>query len=81
MKAANKTSASLVNPVYYDITNSALLEVKWENRKKGEISTGRGPTPVELLERSSKRQIGQVTRFFEENETTNETLTAVMLKQ
>ena len=81
MKAANKTSASLVNPVYYDITNSARLEVKWENRKKGEISTGRGPTPDELLERSSKRQRGQVTRFFEENETTNETLTAVMLKQ
>ena len=50
MKAANEASASLVDAVYYGITASARMEAKWENCKKGEISTGRGSTPVELLE-------------------------------
>ena len=59
MKTANETSASLVDVDYYDITDSAHLEAKQENRKNGEISTGRGPTPVELLEWSSRRQIGR----------------------
>ena len=72
MKAANETNASLVDAVYYDITDSACLEAKWENREKAEVSTGRGPTPVELLERSSRRQIGRAKRFNEENETNNE---------
>ena len=72
MKAANETSASLVDAVYYDITDSACLEAKWENREKAEVSTGRGPTPVELLERSSRRQVGRAKHYIEENETTNE---------
>ena len=72
MKAANETSASLADAVYYDITDSARLEAKWENHKNSEINTGRGPMPVELLERSSRRQIGRAKRFTEENETTNE---------
>ena len=72
MKAANETKASLVDAVCYDIADSGRLEAKWENRKNIEISTGRGPTPVELLEQSSSRQIGSVKRFIEENETTNE---------
>ena len=55
MKATNETSTSLVDAVYYDIIDSARLEAKWENRKNGEISTGRGPTPVESLERSPGR--------------------------
>ena len=55
MKAANETKASLVDTVYYDIADSGRLEAKWENRKNIEISTGRGPTPVELLEQSSSR--------------------------
>ena len=65
MKAANEASASLVDAVYYGITASARMEAKWEYCKKGEISTGRGSTPVELLERSSRRQIGQAKRFIE----------------
>ena len=71
MKAANDTSAALVDAVYY-ITDSAHLEAKWENCKNGEISTGRGPMPVELSKRSSRRQIGRAKCFIEENETTNE---------
>ena len=72
MKAANETSVSLVDAFYYDITVSALLLAKWENRKNGEINTGRGPTPVELLEWSSTRQTGRAKRYIEENETINE---------
>ena len=72
MKATNETSVSLVDAVFYDITDLACLEAKWENRKNGEISTGRGPTPFELLDRSSRRQIGRAKRYIEENETTNE---------
>ena len=72
MKAANDTSASLVDAVYYDITDSVRLEAKWENRKNDEISTSRGPMSVELLERSSRQQKGRAKRFIEENETTNE---------
>ena len=72
MKAANEISASLVDAVYYDIIDSAHLEAKWENRKNGKISPSRGPTPVELLEQSSKRLIGRAKHFIEGNETTNE---------
>ena len=72
MKATNETSTSVVDAVYYDIIDSARLEAKWENRKNGEISTGRGPTPVESLERSPGRQKGRAKHFIEENETTNE---------
>ena len=72
MKATNETSTSLVDAVYYDIIDSARLEAKWENRKNGEISTGRGPTPVESLERAPGRQKGRAKHFIEENETTNE---------
>ena len=54
MKAAKETSASLVDEVYYNITDSARLKAKWENHKNSEISIGRGPTPVELLDRSSR---------------------------
>ena len=61
MKAANETSTSLVDAVIYDITDSAYLEAKWENRKNGEISTGRESTLVEL---SSRRQIGRAKRFI-----------------
>ena len=54
MKAAKETSASLVDAIYYNITDSARLKAKRENRKNSEISIGRGPTPVELLDRSSR---------------------------
>ena len=64
MKAANEISASLVHAVNYDITDSAYLEAKWENRKNGKISTGRESTILELLEQSSRRQIGQAKRFI-----------------
>ena len=64
MKAANETSTSLVDAVIYDITDSAYLEAMWENRKNGEISTGRESTLVDLLERSSRRQIGRAKRFI-----------------
>ena len=64
MKAANEISASLVDAVYYGITDSAHLEAKWENCKNGEISTGRESTLIELLERSSRRQIGRAKRFI-----------------
>ena len=70
IRAAIETSASLVDAVYCDITDSAHLEAKWENHKNSEIRTGRGPTPVDLLEQSSRQQIGQAKRFTEENETT-----------
>ena len=33
LKAANETSASLVDAIYYDISDSARLEAKWESRK------------------------------------------------
>ena len=79
MKAVNETSASLVDVVYYYITDSARLDAKWENRKNGEISTGRGPMPVELLERSSRRQIGRAKHFIEKNETTNSLKTKVLI--
>ena len=54
MKAAKETSASLVDAIYYNITDSARLKAKRENCKNSEISIGRGPTPVELLDRSSR---------------------------
>ena len=54
MKAAKETSASLVDAIYYNIIDSARLKAKRENRKNSEISIGRGPTPVELLDRSSR---------------------------
>ena len=34
MKAVSETSASLVDVVYYHITDSARLDTKWESRKK-----------------------------------------------
>ena len=54
MKAAKETSASLVDAIYYNITDSARLKAKRENCKNSEISIGTGPTPVELLDRSSR---------------------------
>ena len=72
MKATNETSASLADASYYDITDSARLEAKWENRKNGEINTGREPMPVELLEQSSRWQIRQAKCIIEENQTTSE---------
>ena len=65
MKAANETSASLVDAVFYDITDSVCLEAKWKNCLNGKIRTCRGPKPVELLERSSRRQTEQAKCFIE----------------
>ena len=72
VKAPNETSTSPVDAVFYNITNLVCLEAKRENCKNSEISTGRTPAPVELLERSSRRQRGQAKPFIEENVTTNE---------
>ena len=68
MKVANETSAFLVDAIYYDITDSAHLEAKWKNRLSGKISTCRGPTPVDFLEQSSRRQMDWAKRFIEEND-------------
>lgn len=72
MKTAHVISVSPVGAVYFDITDSACLTAKYENPQNGDISTGGGPTPVKLLERLSRRKVGRVKRFIEENETTNE---------
>ena len=58
-------TGSLVDAVYYNITDSAHLKAKWKSRKNGEISTARGATPAELLEWSSRPQMGRVKRFVE----------------
>ena len=63
-----KVNISLVDAIYYDITDSAPLQVKWENRINGEGCTGGGPSPLELSGRSSRRQIGQAYRFVDEEE-------------
>ena len=68
MKAADEINVSLVDAVYYDITDSARLQAKWENRINGERCTGHSPSPLQLSERSSRRQIRRVHRFFDEEE-------------
>ena len=68
MKAADEINISLVDAVPYDITDSARLQAKWENRINGERCTGCGPSPPELSERSSRRQIEQAHRFIDEEE-------------
>ena len=68
MKAADEINVSLVDAVYYDITDSARLQAKWENRINGERCTGCGTSPLELSERSSRRQIGQAHGFIDEEE-------------
>ena len=68
MKAADDINVSLIDAVYYDITDSACLQVKSENRINGEKCTGRGPSPLELSERSSHRQIGRAHHFIDEEE-------------
>ena len=66
MKAADEINVSLVNAVYYDITDSARLQAKWENRINGERCTGRGSSPLELSERSSRGQIGRAHCFIDD---------------
>ena len=68
MKAADEINVSLVDAVYCGITDSARLQAKWENQINGEKCTGRGPSPLELSERSSHRQIGQAHQFIDEEE-------------
>ena len=59
MKVANKINVSLVDAVYYDITDSVRFQAKWENQINGDRCTGRSPSPLELSGRSSRRKIGQ----------------------
>ena len=66
MKAADEINASLVDVIYYDITDSVHVQAKWESRKNGEKCTGRGPSPLELSESSSGRQIGSAHCFIDE---------------
>ena len=66
MKAADEINISLVDAVPYDITDSARLQAKWENRINGERCTGRGSSPLELSERSSRGQIGRAHRFIDD---------------
>ena len=68
MKAADQINILLVDAIYYGITDSAPLQAKWEDRINGEGHTGRCPSPLELSERSSRRQIGRVYRFIDEEE-------------
>ena len=80
--AADEINVSLVDVVCYDITDSARLQVKWENRINGERYTWRGPSPLELSERSSRRQIGRAHHFIDEQEeifATTEELLALTL--
>ena len=82
MKAADEINVSLVDDVYYGITDSARLQVKWEIRISAERCTGRDPSNLELSERSSRRQTGRAHRFFDEEEeifATTEELPALTL--
>ena len=80
--AADEINVSLVDVVCYDITDSARLQVKWENQINGERYTWCGPSPLELSERSSRRQIGRAHHFIDEQEeifATTEELLALTL--
>ena len=82
MKAADEINVSLVDAVYYGITDSVRLQVKWEIRISAERCTGRDPSNLELSERSSRRQTGRAHRFFDEEEeifATTEELPALTL--
>ena len=63
MKGADEINVSLVDAALID---SARLQAKWENRINGERCTGRGPSPLELSERSSRRQIRRAHHFTDE---------------
>ena len=82
MKAADEINVSLVDAVYYGITDSARLQVKWEIRISAERCTGCDPSNLELSERSSRRQTGRAHRFFDEEKeifATTEELPALTL--
>ena len=68
MKAADEINHSLVEAVYYDFTNSARLQVRWENRINGERYTRSSLSALELSKRSSRRQIGKAHCFVDEEE-------------
>ena len=37
MRAADEINVSLVDAAYYEITDSARLQAKWDNRINGEV--------------------------------------------
>ena len=49
MKAGGRKNLSLVDAAYEDTQASACFEARWQKRKDGERSTGRGPTGKNLL--------------------------------
>lgn len=65
-KAADKINASLMDAICYNKTDYALLQAKWESQIIGERSRVCSPSPLELPERSSCRQIGQAHYFIGE---------------
>ena len=48
MKSADERKLSLVDAIFADITDSARIEARCQNRKNGERCSGTGPSGYDL---------------------------------
>ena len=68
MMAGGDVGGSLVDAAIADTADGMRLAAKWENRSRGEVHSGTGPSGLTLASRNARQQEARADKFISETE-------------